>query len=47
MAELRALLSAREPLYAEAALTVDTSKLAPDQAVEEVVSALLGGKPKT
>jgi XRE family aerobic/anaerobic benzoate catabolism transcriptional regulator len=36
-AELRALLAAREPLYATAALTVDTSTLGVDGAVEAVL----------
>jgi XRE family aerobic/anaerobic benzoate catabolism transcriptional regulator len=41
MGELRRLLRARDPLYAEAAHTVDTSRLTPDaavQAVEELVT---------
>jgi len=36
MAELRRLLSSREPLYAQAAATVDTSRLGVDGAVEAV-----------
>jgi XRE family aerobic/anaerobic benzoate catabolism transcriptional regulator len=43
MAELRRLLSAREPLYAEAAHTVDTSKLGVAGAVK-AIEALLRGK---
>jgi len=42
MAELRRLLAARQPLYAEAALVVDTSRLTVEQAVaaiEKVVAA--------
>ena len=38
MAELRRLLAAREPLYAEAAATVDTSRLG----LEATVSAVEG-----
>src|SRR2546430_2261955 len=34
--ELRALLKAREPLYAQAELAVDTSRLGIDGAVEEI-----------
>ena len=34
--ELRALLKAREPLYAQAHLTVDTSRLGVDGSVEEI-----------
>jgi XRE family aerobic/anaerobic benzoate catabolism transcriptional regulator len=37
MAELRRLLSSRQPLYAQAAATVDTSQLGVDGAVEAVV----------
>jgi hypothetical protein len=42
MAELRRLLAAREPLYAEAAHTVDTSKLGVSGAtrsIEKLVGA--------
>jgi XRE family aerobic/anaerobic benzoate catabolism transcriptional regulator len=42
MSELRRLLRAREPLYAEAAHTVDTSRLTPDAAVEAVEALVLG-----
>jgi XRE family aerobic/anaerobic benzoate catabolism transcriptional regulator len=42
MGELRRLLRAREPLYSEAAFTVDTSKLTPEAAVQ-AVEALLPG----
>jgi XRE family transcriptional regulator, aerobic/anaerobic benzoate catabolism transcriptional regulator len=38
MGELRRLLRAREPLYAEAAHTVQTSKLSPEEAVAAVES---------
>ena len=34
--ELRALLKAREPLYAQAELAVDTSRLGIDGAVDEI-----------
>jgi hypothetical protein len=37
MADLRALLAAREPLYAQAAVTVDTSGLAIDRIVSNIV----------
>jgi XRE family aerobic/anaerobic benzoate catabolism transcriptional regulator len=40
MAELRAMLAAREPLYAEAHCTVDTSQLAPGEIVARVESHL-------
>jgi XRE family aerobic/anaerobic benzoate catabolism transcriptional regulator len=40
MAELRAILAAREPLYARADLTVDTSRHDLDSAVRAVVAAL-------
>jgi XRE family aerobic/anaerobic benzoate catabolism transcriptional regulator len=36
MADLRALLAAREPLYAQAALTVDTSSLGADRIVNAI-----------
>lgn len=39
-AELRALLQAREPLYAQADLSVDTARLGVEGAVEEVARAL-------
>ena len=39
MAELRALLSSREPLYARADLTVDASTLSVEEAAETIVSA--------
>lgn len=38
MAELRRLLASREPLYAEAAHTVDTSRLGVDAVVQEIES---------
>jgi len=40
--ELRALLAAREPLYARAQLTVDTSAVGLDGAVQAIRVALLG-----
>ena len=40
MAELRALLAARERLYAEAEHVVDTSRIAPDAAVERLAREL-------
>jgi shikimate kinase len=46
MSELRRLLRARETLYAEAAHTVDTSRLTTDAAVQAVlalVAAAAGG----
>jgi XRE family transcriptional regulator, aerobic/anaerobic benzoate catabolism transcriptional regulator len=43
MAELRRLLAAREPLYAEAHHTVDTSGLGLDEVVDLVEARLLGG----
>lgn len=36
MAELRRLLAAREPLYAEAAFTVNTARLDPEQVVQAI-----------
>src|SRR5947208_1100053 len=38
--ELRALLKAREPLYAQAELSVDTSRTGVDGAVEEIARKL-------
>jgi XRE family transcriptional regulator, aerobic/anaerobic benzoate catabolism transcriptional regulator len=38
MAELRRLLRIREPLYAQAAHTVDTARLGPDEAADAVAS---------
>lgn len=43
MAELRRLLAAREPLYAEAALTVDTSRLRVGDAARAVESLVTNG----
>jgi XRE family aerobic/anaerobic benzoate catabolism transcriptional regulator len=40
MAELRAILAAREPLYAQADITVDTSRHDRDQAVRAILAAL-------
>ena len=42
MTDLRALLAAREPLYAAADLTVDTSRVSPDTIVEEICERLRG-----
>jgi XRE family transcriptional regulator, aerobic/anaerobic benzoate catabolism transcriptional regulator len=44
MADLRALLAAREPLYAAATHTIDTSALAAREAVEAI--ARVAGAPK-
>jgi XRE family aerobic/anaerobic benzoate catabolism transcriptional regulator len=44
MAELRALLAARSPLYARADVTVDTSRLGLDGAVRRVVEAARAGR---
>ena len=38
--ELRALLKAREPLYAQAELSVDTSRIGINGAVEEIARKL-------
>ena len=40
MDELRSILAAREPVYAQAALTVDTSGIGPTQVVAAVETAL-------
>jgi hypothetical protein len=45
MGELRRLLKAREPLYAEAEHTVDTSKLTPEAAVLAVEALVTGARP--
>ena len=45
MGELRRLLRAREPLYAEAAHTVHTSKLTPDAVVVAVESLVASAAP--
>ena len=42
MGELRRLLRSREPLYGEAAHTVDTSKLTPEAAVAAVAALVAG-----
>lgn len=42
MAELRRLLASREPLYAEAAVTVDTSRRTVEAAVDRVVAQIRG-----
>ncbi|MFQ5671008.1 MAG: shikimate kinase [Acidobacteriota bacterium] len=43
MAELRALLASREPLYREADLVIDTSTLTPGRAVEQILASLPDG----
>jgi XRE family aerobic/anaerobic benzoate catabolism transcriptional regulator len=40
MQELRAILASREPLYARARVTVDTSGIAADAAAEKLIAAL-------
>ena len=42
MAELRRLLAAREPLYARAAATVDTSRLGVEGATDEIARVVRG-----
>jgi len=44
MAELRAILQSREPLYARARVTVDTSGIAVAAAAEKLVAAIASGK---
>lgn len=44
MAELRALLAAREPLYAQAAEVIETSKLSLSQVTEEVRKKVLSAE---
>jgi shikimate kinase len=46
MADLRALLASREPLYASAAHTVETSGRAVDEIVEEIAGALRRSIPE-
>ena len=41
MAELRALLAAREPLYAKADMVVDTSALSASKTVATIVSSAI------
>ena len=43
--ELRALLKAREPLYAQAELAVDTSRLGIDGAVDEIARKVARPEP--
>jgi XRE family aerobic/anaerobic benzoate catabolism transcriptional regulator len=43
MGDLRALLTARQPLYSTADLTVDTSERSPDAVVKEIVTSI--GQP--
>lgn len=40
MSEMRSILAAREPLYAQADITIDTSRRTPERAVEQLVRAL-------
>jgi XRE family aerobic/anaerobic benzoate catabolism transcriptional regulator len=40
MQELRAILTSREPLYARAAVTIDTSGLAAEEADEKLIAAV-------
>jgi XRE family aerobic/anaerobic benzoate catabolism transcriptional regulator len=40
MAELRAILLSREPLYARASVTVDTAGLGIDEAAARVIAAV-------
>jgi XRE family aerobic/anaerobic benzoate catabolism transcriptional regulator len=44
MADLRALLAAREPLYATAAHTIDTSGRSIDRVVRDAAERVLGGR---
>src|SRR5689334_2168875 len=45
MAELRTILESREPLYARAKVTVDTSGMAVEGAAEKLLSAIAPDKP--
>jgi XRE family transcriptional regulator, aerobic/anaerobic benzoate catabolism transcriptional regulator len=45
MADLRALLAAREPLYAQATATVDTAGLSPDRIVDAIVASVDPARP--
>jgi XRE family aerobic/anaerobic benzoate catabolism transcriptional regulator len=47
MAELRRLLAERQPLYAEAARVIDTSRLSVDEAVAAIESALSSSSPSS
>jgi hypothetical protein len=47
MAELRAILSQRSPIYAEAAQTVDTSSVRVTEAVRLISAALRQKEEKT
>jgi XRE family aerobic/anaerobic benzoate catabolism transcriptional regulator len=40
MADLRALLASREPLYAQAAVTVDTSTVPPERVASAIADQL-------
>jgi hypothetical protein len=46
MAELRRLLAVREPLYAEAHLTVDTSGLGLEEVVDAVEDLVTGERER-
>jgi XRE family aerobic/anaerobic benzoate catabolism transcriptional regulator len=46
MAELRRLLAARRPLYAESAHAVDTSGVEPDEVVRRIERLLGAGRPR-
>lgn len=43
MAELRAILTARRPLYAQADVTIDTSRLTPRESARAIAGALVEG----
>jgi hypothetical protein len=45
MSELKALLRDRKSLYAEAQITVDTSSITPEAAVDQIVRALSRPRP--
>jgi XRE family aerobic/anaerobic benzoate catabolism transcriptional regulator len=45
MQELRAILTSREPLYARARVTVDTTGIGVEEGAERLVGAIAPGKP--
>ena len=45
MVELRAILASREPLYARASRTVDTTGLDVETAAKKLVEAIMRGEP--
>lgn len=47
MQELRAMLQAREPLYAQARLSIDTSRHSPEEAVEIIKRELAAGRAES